>query len=79
MQNRPTQTLAAPYSARPKPGATVSTPLRWEEVRKGLRISDFTIVNVPARIREVGDLFKGLMGKGIDLDKVLKRIAQQFS
>jgi len=78
LQNRPTQTLAAPYSARPKPGATVSTPLHWNEVKKGLSIQDFTILNVPDRIRSEGDLFKGLLGKGIDLEKVLKKISSAF-
>ncbi|HYE54885.1 MAG TPA: DNA ligase D [Chitinophagaceae bacterium] len=78
LQNRPTQTLAAPYSARPKPGATVSTPLHWDEVKKGLRISDFTILNVPRRLKDEGDLFKGVLGRGIDLEKVLKKIGTVF-
>lgn len=78
LQNRATQTLAAPYSVRPKPGATVSTPLHWEEVKKGLQVKDFTILNVPARIKAEGDLFKGLLGKGIDLEKVLKKISSVF-
>lgn len=78
LQNRATQTLAAPYSVRPKPGATVSTPLRWDEVKKGLDIKDFTILNMPARLKAEGDLFKGLLGKGIDLEKVLKKIASVF-
>lgn len=78
LQNRATQTLAAPYSVRPKPGATVSTPLNWDEVKKGLEVKDFTILNVPARLKAEGDLFKGLLGKGIDLEKVLKKISSVF-
>jgi bifunctional non-homologous end joining protein LigD len=78
LQNRPTQTLAAPYSARPKPGATVSTPLHWDEVKKGLSIRDFTILNIPGRLKSEGDLFKGLLNKGIDLEKVLKKISSVF-
>jgi bifunctional non-homologous end joining protein LigD len=78
LQNRATQTLAAPYSVRPKPGATVSTPLHWDEVKKGLTIQDFTILNVPARLQSEGDLFKGLLKKGIDLEKVLKKISSVF-
>jgi bifunctional non-homologous end joining protein LigD len=74
LQNRPIQTIAAPYSARPKPGATVSAPLRWEEVTKGLSIQDFTIFNMMDRIKEEGDLFKGVLGKGIDLQKVIEKI-----
>ncbi|HZY81356.1 MAG TPA: DNA ligase D [Cyclobacteriaceae bacterium] len=61
LQNRPQATLAAPYSLRPKPGAPVSMPLHWEEVKKGLKITDFNIFNAVDRIREVGDLFKPLL------------------
>ena len=72
LQNRPKATLAAPYSLRPKPGATVSMPLYWEEVKKGLKMSDFTINNAIARIKREGDIFKPVLGKGINLEKVLK-------
>lgn len=74
LQNRPKATLAAPYSLRPKPGAPVSMPLHWEEVKKGLQIKDFTIANAVARIRETGDIFKPVLGKGIDMRKALKQI-----
>ena len=74
LQNRPQATLATVYSARPKPGATVSTPLEWDEVKKGLKISDFTIENVPDRIAEVGDIFKKVVGKGIDMLRALKKV-----
>jgi bifunctional non-homologous end joining protein LigD len=75
LQNRPIQTICAPYSVRPKPGATVSAPLHWDEVKKGLKISDFTIKNILERVKAEGDLFEGVMGKGIDLNKVLKGLA----
>jgi bifunctional non-homologous end joining protein LigD len=75
LQNRPIQTICAPYSVRPKPGATVSTPLHWDEVRKGLEISDFTIKNVGERLKAEGELFMGVLGKGIDLNKVMKGLA----
>jgi len=74
LQNRPQATIAAPYSVRPKPGATVSTPLHWEEVKKGLTTQDFTIRNMSARIREMGDLFKPVLGKGIDMQKALDKL-----
>lgn len=74
LQNRPTATLAAPYSVRPKPGATVSMPVHWEEVKKGLRIRDFTIANALERVRTEGDIFKPVLGKGIDLKKILKNL-----
>jgi bifunctional non-homologous end joining protein LigD len=74
LQNRPKATLAAPYSVRPKPGATVSMPLHWEEVRKGLQLKDFTIQNAVERARSEGNLFKPVLGKGIDLEKVISNI-----
>lgn len=70
LQNRPKATLAAPYSLRPKPGATVSMPLHWEEVKKGLRMDDFTIENSVERIKKEGDIFKGVLGKGVNLEKI---------
>ncbi|HVU57763.1 MAG TPA: DNA ligase D [Puia sp.] len=72
LQNRPKATLAAPYAVRPKPGATVSMPLHWEEVKKGLKMTRFTIANALSRIKKEGDLFKPVLGKGIDMKKILK-------
>lgn len=74
LQNRPQATLAAPYSVRPKPGASVSMPLHWEEVKKGLKITDFTIFNAMDRLRHEGDLFKPVLGKGIAMQKALSRL-----
>ncbi len=74
LQNRPKATLAAPYSLRPKPGAPVSMPLHWEEVKKGLKIKDFTIANTMERIKSEGDIFKPVLGKGINLNKILKNV-----
>lgn len=71
LQNRPKATLAAPYSLRPKPGATVSMPLYWDEVKKGLRMKDFTIRNAVERIKSEGDIFKPVLGKGIRLENIL--------
>jgi len=74
LQNRAIQTLAAPYSVRPRPGATVSTPLHWEELKKGLKPENFTIKNIFDRLRDIGDIFKPVLGKGIDLEKTVGRI-----
>jgi bifunctional non-homologous end joining protein LigD len=74
LQNRPQATLAAPYSVRPKPGATVSMPLHWEELKKGLKMQDFTMRNAVARIIKEGDIFKPVLGKGIDMNKALKSL-----
>jgi bifunctional non-homologous end joining protein LigD len=73
LQNRPKATLAAPYSLRPKPGATVSMPLYWEEVKKGLSMMDFTIKNAITRVKREGDIFKPVLGKGIQIAKVLRK------
>ena len=72
-QNAWGRTLASIYSARPKPKASVSTPLTWEEVEAGAAIADFRIDNVPARVRRIGDLWKPLLAKGgrFDLARVL--------
>jgi bifunctional non-homologous end joining protein LigD len=77
LQNRPQATLASAYSVRPKPGATVSMPLHWEEVKKGLKISDFTIKNAMPRIKEQGDIFKPVLGKGVNLEKLMKQLEKE--
>ena len=63
-QNAWGQTLASIYSPRPRPEATVSTPITWKEVAKGVRIEDFTIMNVPKRVARLGDLWKPLIAAG---------------
>jgi bifunctional non-homologous end joining protein LigD len=60
-QNRWGSTLASVYSVRPTPLATVSTPVTWTEVDRGVRTEDFRIDNVPARVADVGDLWKPLL------------------
>lgn len=74
LQNRPQATLAAPYSVRPKPGATVSMPLHWDEVKKGLKLSNYTVKNVIPMLKERGDIFKPVLGKGIDMKASIKRL-----
>lgn len=74
LQNREGQTLAAPYSVRPTPDATVSMPLKWSEVTTSLKPTDFTIKNAPTRIKQMGDIWKPVLQKGINLNVVLKRI-----
>ncbi len=61
-QNAWGRTLASIYSIRPMPRATVSTPVTWEEIEQGIiTIEDFRIDNVPARLHEMGDLWKPLL------------------
>ena len=62
-QNAWGRTLASIYSVRPTAVATVSTPIKWQELEKGIRIEQFKIGNIPARLRKVGDLWKPLLAK----------------
>ncbi len=73
-QNNRGQTLVCPYSLRAKEGATVSTPLDWKEVKKGLDPKKFNIETIFKRLDTKGDLFKGVLGKGADLTKALKKL-----
>jgi exodeoxyribonuclease III len=79
LQNRPDATIAGVYSLRPKPGATVSMPLIWDEVKPGLTMRHFTIHNSIQRLKETGDLFKGVLGTGIDLAKTIQKAQTIFS
>ena len=60
-QNAWGRTLASVYSVRPKPRAPVSTPVTWEEIERGIRIEDFRMDTVPARVRSIGDLWQPLL------------------
>jgi len=62
-QNAWGRTLASVYSVRPKDRPTVSTPVKWSELKRGVALDDFRIDNLPARVRRLGDLFKPLVAK----------------
>jgi len=79
LQNRPGATIAGVYSLRPKPGATVSMPVTWDEVKPGLTMRDFTIHNAIDRLKETGDLFTGVLGQGIDLMKTIQKAQSIFN
>jgi len=74
-QNAWGQTLASIYSVRPKPRATVSTPVAWKELEKGVRLDDFRIDNVRQRITKLGDLWKPLLSakERTNLDRFFSR------
>jgi bifunctional non-homologous end joining protein LigD len=74
LQNRKGQTIASAYSLRPRMGATVSAPLLWKEVKSGLTPAEFNIHNIEQRVKKMGEIFKGVLGKGIDLEKCLKKM-----
>lgn len=74
LQNSKGQTLASAYSLRPVPGATVSAPLLWKEVKAGLHPSQFTIFNMEKRVQQLGDLFYMVLKKGNNLQACLKKL-----
>ena len=74
LQNRSSQTLASVYCVRPKPGATVSTPLLWKEVNSSLDKNDFTIFTMKDRLKKYPSLFREVLGKGISIEKVLEKL-----
>jgi bifunctional non-homologous end joining protein LigD len=72
MQNNIAKSVAAPYSVRPRKGATVSAPLEWKDVEKGkIEIDNFDIINMPARLKKKGDLFKKVLTGKQSLKKAL--------
>lgn len=73
-QNAWGRTLASVYSVRPKPGASVSMPVTFDELKSGIKISDFTIANARQRIGKVGDLWKSLLSSSnrVDLERFFK-------
>jgi len=70
-QNAWGRTLASVYSVRPKPRATVSAPVTWDEVKNGIETEDFRLDNMPERVRAIGDLFEPLVAKSgrLNLEK----------
>ena len=74
LQNRRGQTVVSVYSVRPKPGATVSMPLEWKEVKAGFKIADFTIHNALKRIKKKGDIFAPVLAEGIDMSAAIEKL-----
>lgn len=70
------RTIASPYSVRPNPEATVSAPLRWEELDE-VSPADFTIRTMPARYAELGDLHADLPEHAFRLDRLLELAERQ--
>ena len=73
-QNGAGKTIASAYSVRPKPGAPVSTPLRWEEVTRKLDPGRFTMQAVLRRVDREGDLFEPVLRGGQSLGAALRRL-----
>jgi bifunctional non-homologous end joining protein LigD len=66
-QNRRGQTVVPPYVVRPVRGATVSTPLAWDELEGDLALAHFTLRSVPDRLERIGDLFRPILASPEDL------------
>ncbi len=73
LQNKEGQTIVAPYSVRPKPNATVSTPILWEELNYDLSIQDFHIFNVYGRVTTIDDPWQELQTSKVDIKKALSK------
>ncbi|MFT3741929.1 MAG: DNA ligase D [Gammaproteobacteria bacterium] len=74
LQNRFAQTIAAPYSVRPRPGAPVSTPLHWHEVNPTLNPQDFTIKTIFKRLDKMGDIWKDMAKQAVSIKTILQRL-----
>jgi len=76
-QNGRGQTIVAPFSARPLPGAPVSCPLGWEDVTAGLDPARFTIKTAPARFEKVGDPLAPVLRGRIDVAAALRKLERR--
>jgi bifunctional non-homologous end joining protein LigD len=77
-QNGHGQTIVAPFSLRPLPGAPASCPLLWSEVTTRLDPARFTMATVPKRFEEMADPLLPVLGGGIDMAAALARMAERF-
>lgn len=69
LQNRRGQTIAAPYSVRPKESATISTPLHWKEVKEGLDIRQFNITSIADRLEKTEDPWADIFDHPSDIKR----------
>jgi bifunctional non-homologous end joining protein LigD len=77
LQNAYGKSVVAPYSVRPKTGATVSAPVTWDEVKKKkIKITDFTIENMLNRAKKKGDLFAKVLTDKQSLDKAFRETSK---
>ena len=74
LQNVKGKTVASVYSARARPGAPVSTPLRWEELRRRIDPGKFTIRNILRRLKRMGDLFEPVLKDRQDIAPFIKAL-----
>jgi bifunctional non-homologous end joining protein LigD len=77
-QTGQSRTIVAPYSVRAHPGATVSTPLYWEELHVALDPNRFTMMTLPARIAESGDPMRGFFDEKPDVAAAVRRLERKL-
>jgi bifunctional non-homologous end joining protein LigD len=76
-QNGWGKTIASAYSVRPKPGAPVSTPLRWDELTEEIRPREFSMTVALDRVARLGDLFEPVLRGGQALGPALRELRSQ--
>jgi bifunctional non-homologous end joining protein LigD len=72
------RTIVAPYSVRAHPGATVSTPLGWDELHVGLDPARFTLSSVPVRLAELGDPMANLLAEAREVGPAVRRLESKL-
>jgi bifunctional non-homologous end joining protein LigD len=77
LQNIQGKTVCSTYSVRPRPGAPVSTPITWNELRE-TRPGDFNIITVPPRLNRKGDMFAGVNTERQRIDEAWRRLNSDF-
>lgn len=78
MQNHRGQTVVPPYVVRPTAAASVSTPLDWDELNPSLDPAEFNISNVPDRVAQLGDLFRGTLNEPQDLIPAIEIFQREY-
>ncbi len=78
LQNGRGKTIAAPFSARPRPGAPVSMPLAWKDVNARLSPARFTIRTAPARLRRTPDPMRAVLETPVDVGAVLDALSRRM-
>jgi bifunctional non-homologous end joining protein LigD len=77
LQNAKGKTMSSVYSLRPRPGAPVSAPVRWEELTEGLTPVQFNLKNIHKRLEKEGDLWEGIFENRVDMGKVLQAMGSK--
>lgn len=77
LQNAKGKTMSSVYSLRPRPGAPVSAPVHWDEVKKGLTPDKFNLQNMRKRLEKEGDLWKDIFDKRVDISSIFELMSNR--